>query len=118
MRKTQKAVSPQAQAWVDARKRHHLSHMHAQMACELGLNPRRLGKIDNHQQEPWKAPLPQFIEHLYLKRFGRERPLPSGSPSLTARPTPSALPGAVGDRSLRRDGTGKPEVNDQGQLHG
>ena len=118
VRKTQKAVSPQAQAWVDARKRHHLSHMHAQMACELGLNPRRLGKIDNHQQEPWKAPLPQFIEHLYLKRFGRERPLPSGSPSLTARPTPSALPGAVGDRSLRRDGTGKPEVNDQGQLHG
>ena len=23
---------------------------------------------------PWKAPLPQFIEYLYLKRFGRERP--------------------------------------------
>jgi len=104
--KTQKAVSPQAQAWADARKRHHLSHMHVQMARELGLNPRKLGKIDNHRQEPWKAPLPQFIEHLYLKRFGRERPLPSGSPSLTARPTPSALPGSAGDRSLRRDGTG------------
>lgn len=44
------------------------------MARELGLNPRRLGKIANHKQEPWKAPLPQFIEHLYLKRFGRERP--------------------------------------------
>jgi hypothetical protein len=43
-----------------------------QMARELGLNPRKLGKIDNHRQEPWKAPLPQFIEHLYLKRFGRE----------------------------------------------
>jgi hypothetical protein len=25
-------------------------------------------------QESWKAPLSQFIEHLYLKRFGRERP--------------------------------------------
>jgi hypothetical protein len=24
--------------------------------------------------EPWKAPLPQFIEHIYAKRFGRERP--------------------------------------------
>ena len=44
------------------------------MARELGLNPRRLGKIANHRQEPWKAPLPQFIEDLYLKRFGRERP--------------------------------------------
>jgi len=44
------------------------------MARELGLNPGKLGKISNHQQEPWKAPLPQFIEHLYLKRFGREQP--------------------------------------------
>lgn len=44
------------------------------MARELGMNPRKLGKIANHRQEPWKAPLPQFIEHLYLKRFGRERP--------------------------------------------
>lgn len=38
------------------------------------MNPRKLGKLDNHDQEPWKAPLPQFIEHLYSKRFGRERP--------------------------------------------
>jgi hypothetical protein len=44
------------------------------MARELGLNPKKLGKIDNHGQEPWKAPLPQFIEHLYAKRFGREAP--------------------------------------------
>jgi hypothetical protein len=44
------------------------------MARELGMNPRKLGKIDNHKQEPWKAPLPQFIEHLYFKKFGRERP--------------------------------------------
>ena len=44
------------------------------MARELGMNPKRMGKIDNHQQEPWKAPLPIFIEDLYYKRFGRERP--------------------------------------------
>jgi hypothetical protein len=62
------------QDWVEARKRHHLSHAHVQMARELGMNPKKLGKLDNHDQEPWKAPLPQFIEHLYLKRFGRERP--------------------------------------------
>ena len=43
------------------------------MARELGLNPGKLGKISNHRQEPWKAPLPQFIGHLYLKRFGREQ---------------------------------------------
>ena len=67
-------VDQRLQAWIDARKRHHLSHAHVQMARELGMNPKTLGKIDNHRQEPWKAPLPEFIEHLYEKRFGRTRP--------------------------------------------
>ena len=62
------------QAWVDARKRFHLSHAQIQMARELGMNPKKLGKLANHKQEPWKAPLPEFIEHLYFKRFGRRRP--------------------------------------------
>jgi hypothetical protein len=69
-----KALPPRLRAWADARARHRLSHAHVQMARELGLNPTKLGKLDNHKQEPWKAPLPQFIEHLYAKRFGRERP--------------------------------------------
>ena len=38
------------------------------------MNPTKLGKLDNHKQEPWKMPLRQFIEHLYEKRFGKERP--------------------------------------------
>ncbi len=59
------------QEWIDARKRHHLSHAQVQMARELGMNPRKLGKLDNHKQEPWKMPLREFIEHLYEKRFGR-----------------------------------------------
>ena len=62
------------QAWIDARKRYHLSHAHVQMARELGMNPKKLGHKDNHRQEPWKMPLRQFIEHLYRKRFGRDRP--------------------------------------------
>lgn len=70
----QMKLPPKLQDWVEARKRHHLSHAHVQMARELGMNPRQLGKVDNHRQERWKAPLPQFIENLYLKRFGRERP--------------------------------------------
>ena len=69
-----KRIPEKLQVWIDARKRHHLSHAHVQMAREIGLNPKKLGKIDNHDQEPWKAPLPQFIEHLYFKRFGKERP--------------------------------------------
>lgn len=44
------------------------------MARELGMNPKKLGGLANHDQQPWKMPLPQFIEHLYEKRFGRPRP--------------------------------------------
>lgn len=60
--------------WGVAQKKHRLSDKHVQMARELGLNPDKLGKIDNHQQETWKAPLPQFIEEIYFKRFKRETP--------------------------------------------
>jgi hypothetical protein len=67
-------TSVKDQAWIEARRRHRLSHAHVQMARELGLNPKKLGGIDNHHQEPWKVPLQQFIEQLYLERFGRDRP--------------------------------------------
>ena len=70
----QKKLTQNVQDWVEARGRFHLSHAHVQMARELGMNPKKLGKLDNHDQEPWKATLPQFIEHLYEMRFGRARP--------------------------------------------
>jgi hypothetical protein len=69
-----KKLAQNLQDWVEARRRFHLSHAHVQMARELGMNPRKLGKLANHDQEGWKAPLPQFIERLYSERFGRERP--------------------------------------------
>jgi len=69
-----KRPNPKMLAWIDARKRHHLSHAQVQMARELGINPAKLGKLDNHKQEPWKLPLPQFVEELYPKRFGRTVP--------------------------------------------
>jgi hypothetical protein len=71
MSKEIKKANQKMQAWIDARRRHHLSHSQVQMARELGLNPAKLGKIDNHKQEPWKLPLPQFIEQLYFERFGK-----------------------------------------------
>jgi|CZKU01.1.fsa_nt_gi hypothetical protein len=65
---------PKLQAWIVARKRHHLSHAHVQMGRELGMNPAKLGGLDNHRQEPWKQPLLEFIEQVYEKRFGRAWP--------------------------------------------
>ena len=69
-----KKPNQKMQAWIDARKRHHLSHAQVQLARELGMNPTRLGKKDNGDQEPWKMPLGPYIEYLYSKRFGKERP--------------------------------------------
>jgi hypothetical protein len=61
------------------------------MARELGMNPKKLGSLANHKQEPWKSPLPEFIEHIYFKRLGRERPErvePIKAPS-SPHPTPN-----------------------------
>lgn len=69
-----KTLNSKLQAWVDARRRHHLSHAQIQMARELGMNPAKMGELDNHGQERWKLPLPLFIEQLYLKRFGKHAP--------------------------------------------
>src|SRR3990172_1934283 len=60
--------------WIEARRRYRLSNAQIQMARELGMNPKKFGGLANHKQEPWKLPLPKFIEHLYQKRFGESRP--------------------------------------------
>ena len=60
--------------WFEARRKYRLTDAQVQMARELGLNPKNLGGLANHRQEPWKAPLPQFIEECYVKRFKVDRP--------------------------------------------
>lgn len=71
MSKNQVFIPNRLKPWIDARQRWNLSHMQVQMARELGMNPKEFGKIANHRQERWKRPLPEFIVHLYVKRFGR-----------------------------------------------
>jgi hypothetical protein len=73
-KKKKKTLPPALQIWIDIRNRYKLSHAHIQMARELGMNPKKMGQKANHDQEQWKAPLPEFIEHIYFKRFGREMP--------------------------------------------
>ncbi|MBD3386300.1 hypothetical protein GF407_15425 [candidate division KSB1 bacterium] len=69
-----KNIPEKYKKWIDARKKYHLSHAHIQMAQELGMNPQKFGSLANHKQEPWKVPLPEFIEECYFKRFKKERP--------------------------------------------
>jgi hypothetical protein len=44
------------------------------MARELGLNPKKIGSLATHRQEPWKEPLPDFIATMCERRFGRRQP--------------------------------------------
>ena len=74
MAKKKKRNPDRFQDWIDARRRYRLSDVHIQMARELGMNPKKFGKLANEDQEPWKVPLPQFISDLYLKRFGKAQP--------------------------------------------
>ena len=60
--------------WIEARKHFRLSHVQIQMARDLGLNPKKFGGLGNTRQEPWKEPLPQFIEDIYLKKFKKTKP--------------------------------------------
>jgi hypothetical protein len=60
--------------WIDARKKFRLSDAHIQMARELGLSPKNFGKYANTKDQPWKLPLPDFIESLYQKRFKKQFP--------------------------------------------
>ena len=69
-----KKIPEKYQRWIDARKRYHLSHVHIQMARELGLNPKKFGSLANTKQEPWKLSLPEYIKELYFKHFKKSRP--------------------------------------------
>ena len=84
-----KATKSKLQPWVEEQRRHHLTAVQVQMARELGLNPKKFGKLANHRQEPWKAPLLQFIEQLYAKRFKRSLPLSISAGSASTPPAPA-----------------------------
>jgi len=38
------------------------------------MNPKKFGSLANTKQEPWKLPLPNFIEELYFKHFKKNQP--------------------------------------------
>lgn len=96
------AVPAPLQVWIVARQGHGLSHAHVQMARELGMNPRRLGKLDKCRLGAWKSPLPVFIEQMYLRRFGRERPEVVVPLEERARPPQRKKPGRAPDGPARR----------------
>jgi hypothetical protein len=58
------------EAWKRAKQICRLSGRQVEMARRLGMNPKKLPDLRPGPQERWKLPVGEFIEDLYLKRFG------------------------------------------------
>ena len=69
-----KRKSTKDELWKTAKRKYRLKESHIYMAKALGLNPKKFGSYANHKQQPWKAPLPDYIEELYEKRFKKDVP--------------------------------------------
>jgi hypothetical protein len=82
------------------------------MARELGMNPKKFGKLANHKQEPWKAPLSDFIESLYFKRFGKRQPdqVRSIEPLIKARETKKAVHRTAKQLKTKNSATGQSNI--------
>ena len=57
--------------WAEAVRRCRLSSEALAMAKELGLNPQTLIKNMPSRAEPWKAPVEDWVRHLYARRRSR-----------------------------------------------
>ncbi len=87
------------QAWAEAARRCHLSPADVRMAKELGFKPGGLLKNVPAPQQPWKAPVAEWVRDLYQKRLRRteqrrrrrERALGLVAPEIS----PPAPPGAT-----------------------
>lgn len=67
-------IPAKLQPWFDARKKLGLTDASIQMARELGMNPKKLGKLVPGAGQQWKASLPEFIARCYEKSFARRAP--------------------------------------------
>ena len=57
--------------WTEAARRCRLSAADVHMAKELGFKPRSLLKNVPSPQQPWKAPVAEWVRELYARRQRR-----------------------------------------------
>ena len=67
---TKKSKNSSKSPWANAKTKYRLNARQIAMAKELGMNPKKLGKLVPNKSEQWKLPLGPFIEKCYRKRFG------------------------------------------------
>lgn len=71
---TNKNKNKNKNKWAIAKTKFRLNAKQIAMAKELGMNPKKFGKLVPNKDELWKAPLGQFIEECYRKRFKDREP--------------------------------------------
>lgn len=88
--------SPLDEKWAEAKRLCRLSTRQIEMAKALGMNPKKLPGLRPSKSQQWKAPVGQFIEECYAKRFGD--PPNSKRPGRTAQSNGTKTPrsGATG----------------------
>lgn len=103
--------------WHEAQRRCRLSDEALAMARELGLSPRDLIKNIPAKSQPWKAPVEDWVRHLYHQRratASRARPVPTqtaaSDPTSSQPPesAPAPAPGAPAPQSLAESELGPP----------
>jgi hypothetical protein len=60
--------------WKKSKRVCRMSNEKIRMARELGMGPRNLTKNVPSSTQRWKAPVSEWIQDLYEKRFGRPAP--------------------------------------------
>ena len=89
------------QAWAEAARRCRLSADDVRMAKELGFKPQSLLKNIPSPQQPWKAPVAEWVRELYEKRQRRAE-------QRRRRRERAALPVGVESSAARRPGARPP----------
>jgi len=72
---TKKSKNSSKNPWAIAKTKYRLNARQKAMAKELGMNPKKLGKLVPNKSQQWKSPRGEFIEKLYRKRFGDKEPV-------------------------------------------
>lgn len=72
---SKKSKNSSKNPWAIAKTKYRLNARQIAMAKELGMNPKKLGKLVPNKSEQWKLPLGEFIEKCYRKRFGDKEPV-------------------------------------------
>jgi hypothetical protein len=89
--------------WLAAKKRCRLDDEEVRMAKELGIGPRSLIKNIPSRNQQWKAPVREWLRHLYSKKFEHRDSQANSSKRLQSLRDKNGAPSGFRDKSVESD---------------